>query len=138
MPGEDVAVRLRVRELPGQQLEGEAELLPQLVLPLLDKPAGRDDQAALQVTAEHQLLDIEAGHDRLARAGVVGEQEPQRGPLDQLAVDGLDLVRERFKIRRVHREHRVEPARHPYPQRLGGQLELRAVSAEIEGRPLPG
>ena len=111
VPGEDVAVRLRVRELPGQQLEGQAELLPQLVLPLLDKPAGRDDQAALQVTAEHQLLDIEARHDRLACAGVVGEQEPQRGPLDQLAVDGLDLVRERFEVGGVDREHRVEPRR---------------------------
>ena len=103
----------------------QAELLAQLVLPLLDQTAGRDDQAALQVAAEHQLLDVEAGHDRLARAGVVGEQEAQRGSLDQLAVDGLDLVGERLKIARMHGEHRVEPARHPYPERLGGELELR-------------
>ena len=133
VPGEDVAVRLGVRELPGQQLEGEAELLPQLVLPLLDKPAGRDDQAALQVTAEHQLLDVEARHDRLPGAGVVGEQEPQRGPLDQLAVDGLDLVRERFEVGGVDREHRVEPAGHPDPERLGGELEGGRVGGEVVG-----
>ena len=83
VPGEDGVLggrRLGVGELPGQQLEVQPELLPQLILPLLDQAAGRDDQAALQVTAEHQLLDVQARHDRLARAGVVGEQEPQRRP----------------------------------------------------------
>ena len=83
VPGEDMLPSgLGVGELAGEQLERQAELLPQFVLPLLDQPAGRDDQAALQVAAEHQLLDVEAGHDRLARAGVVGEQEAQRGSLE--------------------------------------------------------
>ena len=116
----------------------QAELLPQLVLPLLDQPAGGDDQAPLQVTAEHQLLDVQARHDRLARAGVIGEQKPQRGPLDQLTVDGLDLVRERLKLGGVHGQHRVETAGHPDPERLGGQLELRPIGSEIESRTVLG
>ena len=136
MPGEDIAVGLGVGELAGEQLERQAELLPQLVLPLLDQPAGRDDQAALQVAAEHELLDVEPGHDRLARAGIIGEQEPQRGPPDQLAVDGLDLVGQRLQIGGMHREHRVETARHPDPQRLGGQLERAGVRGQVVRGPL--
>ena len=95
------APRSGLAELRGEELEGEPELQIRSPSSTGRQAAGRDDQAALQVTAEHQLLDVEAGHDRLAGAGVVGEQEPQRGPLDQLTVDGLDLVRERLKIRRV-------------------------------------
>ena len=52
----------------GENLEVQAELLVQLVLPLLGERAGRDDQAALQVAADHQLLDEQPGHDGLARA----------------------------------------------------------------------
>ena len=125
--------RLGVGELPGEQLEVQPELVAQLILPLLHQAAGRDDQAAFQVAAEHQLLDVQARHDRLARARVVGEQEPQRRPAEQLAVDGLDLVRERLQVGGVHREHRVEPAGHPDPQRLGGQLERRGVRGEVVG-----
>ena len=40
--------------------------------------AGADDQAALQVPSDHQLLDQQAGHDRLAGAGIVGQEKPQR------------------------------------------------------------
>ena len=76
------------------------------------------------------------GHDRLARAGVIGEQEPQRGPAEQLAVDSLDLVRQRLQVGGVHREHRVEPARHADPQRLGGQLERAGVRGQVVRGPL--
>ena len=65
-------------ELRREDLEREPELQVQLVLPLVDETAGRDDQAALDVLAEDELLDVEPGHDRLAGTRVVGEQEPQR------------------------------------------------------------
>ena len=48
----------------------------------------------------HQLLDVEAGHDRLAGARVVGEQEAQRLAGQHLAVHGLDLVRQRVDLAR--------------------------------------
>ena len=48
----------------------------QLVLPLLGEAAGADDEAPFQVSAGDELLDEEARHDRLARAWVVGQQEP--------------------------------------------------------------
>ena len=65
-------------ELRGEDLEGEPELQIQLVLPLIDQPSGRDDEAALDVLAQDQLLDVEPGHDRLTGARVVGKQEAQR------------------------------------------------------------
>ena len=95
---------------PREELEAEAELVEELVLPLLDQAARGDDQAALQVAAEDQLLDVEPGHDRLAGAGVVGEQEAQRCARQQLAVDRPDLVRQRLHVARRDREHRVEEA----------------------------
>ena len=123
-----------VGELAGQQLEVQAELLQQLVLPLLDQAAWGDDQAALQVTAEHQLLDIQARHDRLARSRVVGQQEAERRAVQQFTVDSLDLVGERLQVRRLHREHRVEPARHADAEGLGGQLESGGVGFEVVSR----
>ena len=82
-----------------EEVEPQPELEEQLVLPLLDQAAGRDDQAPLDVVAEQQLLDVEPGHDRLAGAGVVGEQEAQRRARQQLAVDRADLVRQRLRRR---------------------------------------
>ena len=63
-----------------QEIERQAELPVQLVLPLLDERAGAHDEAPLEVASDHQLLDEEPRHDRLARAGVVGQHEPQRQP----------------------------------------------------------
>ena len=37
----------------GEDGEGEPELLGELVLPLLDEVAGRDDQTPLQVSPDH-------------------------------------------------------------------------------------
>ena len=111
----------------------EPELEEQLVLPLLDQAAGGDDQAALDVVAEDQLLDVEAGHDRLAGAGVVGEQEPQRRARQQLAVDRADLVRQRLDVAGRDREHRVEQAGQRDPLGLGDELEVGGGGVERRG-----
>jgi hypothetical protein len=59
--------------LARNDIEGEVELLLQLVLPLLDETARRDDEAALQVATNDQLFDEEPGHDRFAGAGIIGK-----------------------------------------------------------------
>ncbi len=107
---------LPLRGLDGlfrDDLEVEAKLLPELVLPLLDEAAGRDDEAALDVSAHDELLDEEPGHDRLAGAGVVREQEPERLAREKLLVDGLDLMRQRLEIRSVNGEVGIEEIREP-------------------------
>jgi hypothetical protein len=52
----------------------------------------RHYQAALEVAADDQLLDVEPRHDGLAGTGVVGQQEAQRLAGQHLAVDRGDLV----------------------------------------------
>ena len=89
----------------------EAELLGHLVLPLLDEAAGRDDQAAFEVAADQQFLDQQAGHDGLAGAGIVGEQEAQRLARQHFAVDGGDLVRQRFDLGGADGEIGIEQMR---------------------------
>src|SRR5215203_1257649 len=119
---------LRARGL--EDLKAEAELEVELVLPLLDQTAWGDDQTAMDIIAEDQLLDVEAGHDRLAGAGVVCEQEPQRGTWQQIAVNRPDLVRQRLDVARRHGEHRVEETGELDPLGLGSELELRRVGIE--------
>jgi hypothetical protein len=61
--------------LIGQDLDGQMETTVQLVLPLLGETAWADYKASLEVTARDQLLDEQPGHDRLARARVVGQKD---------------------------------------------------------------
>ena len=117
----------------GQDLEGQVEAAVQLVLPLLGQAAGADDEAALEVAASDQLLDEQPGHDRLAGAGVVGEQEAQRLARQHRLVDRRDLVRQRLDQRGVHREHRIEQVRQADAVGLGDEAEQRAVAVEAPG-----
>ncbi|MEZ5264700.1 MAG: hypothetical protein R2755_23615 [Acidimicrobiales bacterium] len=55
------------------QLEGLAELLPQLVSPLLAQGSGGEHEDAAGEAAQHQFLDDEPGFDRLAQAHLVGQ-----------------------------------------------------------------
>ncbi len=114
----------------GQDLERQMEAPVEFVLPLLDEAAGADDQAALEVAAGDQLLDEQARHDRLAGAGVVGEQEAQRLARQHRLVDGGDLVRQRLDQRGVDREHRIEQVGQADAVRLGDETEQRAVAVE--------
>ena len=117
----------------GEDLERQVEAAVELVLPLLGQAARADDQAALQVAAGDQLLDQQAGHDRLAGAGVVGEQEAQRLARQHRLVDGRDLVRQRLDDRGVDGQHRVEEVREADALRLGDEPEQRAVAVEAPG-----
>ena len=110
----------------GEDLEGQVEAAVELVLPLLGQAAGADDEAALQVAAGDQLLDEQAGHDGLAGAGVVGQQEAQRLARQHGLVDGGDLVRQRLDQRGVHGQHRIEQVRQADAVGLGDQAEQRA------------
>ena len=70
------------------------ELLLQLALPLEGEVGRADDEDALGQPAQLQLADEQAGHDRLAGAGVVGEEEADAGELEEVVVDRLELVRQ--------------------------------------------
>ena len=76
------------------------------------------------------------GHDRLAGAGVVGQQEAQRLARQHRLVDRRDLVRQRLDERGVDGQHRIEEMREADALRLGDQPEERAVAIEAPGAAL--
>lgn len=85
------------------------------------------------VGAVHQLADQQAGHDGLAGAGVVGEDEAQRLLGQHGLVDGRDLMRQRFDVGGVHRHHRVEQRGLADAVGLQPELEVRAIGIEGPG-----
>ena len=82
----------------GEDFERKLEAAVELILPLFGEASGTDDQAALEVAAGDQLLDEEPGHDGLAGARIVGEEEAQRRAGQHGLVDGGDLVGERLDV----------------------------------------
>ncbi len=130
---ERVAGERRLDLIARQDVEREAELLGQFVLPLLDEAARRDDQAAFKIAPDQQLLDQQPGHDRLAGAGIVREQEAQRLARKHLAIDGRDLVRQRLDLRRSDREVGVEQVGEPDAVRLGREAQQPAVGIKPIG-----
>ena len=63
------------------------------------------------------------GHDRLAGAGVVGQQEAHAGELEQVVVDRFELVRQRIDARDRQAEVRIE---------LVGDAERVCLEAEAK------
>lgn len=88
----------------------------------------------MQVSAGDQLLHEEPGHDRLACARVICEQEAQWLPWQHLLVDRRDLVRQRVDDRGVHREDRIEQMREADAMRLRDEAEERPVPIEAPRR----
>jgi len=127
---EGVAGVRGVDHRPGDDLEAQVELLAHLVLPLLDEHPRADDEAALHVAADHQLLDEQAGHDRLAGAGVVGEQKVQGLAWQHLLVHRRDLMRQRHDVGGADREQRVEEVGELDAARLAYQTEEGPVGRE--------
>ena len=59
----------------GENVEGQPEAAVQFVLPLLRQTAGADHETALEIATGNELLHQQAGHDGLAGAGIVRQQE---------------------------------------------------------------
>lgn len=114
--------------------ELQAEFLEQFVPPLLDEAARRDDQHPPSIGPHDQFADVEARHDGLARAGVVGQDEAQRLTRQHRLVDGGDLVRQRLDVGGVDGHHRIEQKRQVDPLGLAGENKLFPVAVNAHGR----
>jgi hypothetical protein len=125
-----VAGARRFELVVGENLEGQVKAPVEFILPLFGQTAGADDQAALQVTADDQFLDQQAGHDRLAGAGVVRQEKAQRLARQHGFVDRGDLVRQRINERGVHRQHGIEEMRKPDALGLRHEAKERAIAVE--------
>ena len=138
----DVLAPVGADHVAVDEAEGGGELLLHLPLPLVLEVAGRDDEDALDEPPVLHLLEDEPGHDRLPRAGVVGDEEPHARHLEGVVVDGLDLVRERVHLAHADGQHGVELVGEPDAVGLDQEEELLGVAAErapgSAGRPRPG
>ena len=108
---EGVACDGGLQHVVGEDGELQVELAPQLVLPLLHQVARADYEAALEVAAGQHLLDEQARHDGLARAGVVRQNEAERHLGQHFLVHGRNLVRQRVDGGGAHGEVWVEEVR---------------------------
>jgi hypothetical protein len=106
--GEPVAGTGRFELIVRQDFEWKLEPLVELILPLLSKIAGAHDHAAVEIAADQQFLDEQAGHDRFAGAWVICQKEPERLPRKHLAIDGSDLVRQRVDHRGMDGKERIK------------------------------
>jgi hypothetical protein len=134
--GERVAGARGLDLSAGEDVEGEAELLVQLVLPLLYQATGGHDQTVVEVAPDGELLDEKARHDGLAGTRVVRQQEAQRVAGQHVAVNGGDLVWKRRDAGGVDSEIGVEEIGEPDAKGLRNQAQRVAVGVVRPGAPV--
>src|SRR6185312_7288414 len=119
---------------PLQHFELLVEFLLELALPLEREVGRADDEHALDQLAQLQLADKEAGHDRLAGASVVGEQEAHPRELQEVVVHRLELVWQRIDPADREPEIRVELISDAEGIGLKAKAQDTAVAIERGGR----
>ena len=129
LPG--VLAVLASEDLAAHHLEGFPELVLHLPLPLEREIRGRNDQRALDETADLELLKEQPSHDRLAGARVVGEQEADAREREEVLVDRLELVGQRVDA--CDRERKVRVVLVGQCQAFGLDAEAEADGVPIEG-----
>ena len=122
---------MRAQHVAADHVELLAELVLHLALPLEREVGRRDDQRARDEAADLQLLEEQARHDRLAGAGIVGEQEADARQLQEVVVDGLELVRQRIDAGDREREVRVVLVGEAKARGLDAEPEAQAVAIEV-------
>src|SRR5215510_3193856 len=72
----------------------QAEERAHLALPVANQPCGGNYKYPVEQAPSQHLPDVEPGHDRLASAGIVGEEEAQTGLLEHMLIDSNALMRQ--------------------------------------------
>ena len=137
-----VAVRaveriLRPDVCAAHDAEIQSKEVQQLPPPVADQARGRNDQHALEPLSRHHLADVETGHDRLAGAGVVGEQETERILLQHPLVHRKALVQQRIDARGLDRKGRVELPPERQPKGVGHGEHRLGIAREVQIDPGP-
>ena len=123
----------------GDHPKREVEQRAQLAFPVADQAGRRHDQHAADQAAGEHLAEIEAGHDRLARAGVVGQQETQAGLGKHVLVDRQALVGQRIDARDLGGKGRVGEEAVGQAMGLGDRAHHLRVGGEVhDGRGVVG
>jgi hypothetical protein len=116
--------------LAADDLEALAELVLQLPLPLEGEVRRCDNECAADQAAGLQFFEQEPRHDRLAGARVVGQQEADAREFEEVAVDRLELVRERIDAGDRQREEGIVFVGQSQPMGFDPQPEQSRVAVE--------
>jgi hypothetical protein len=118
--------RVRARHNPEREAEERLQLAP----PVADQARRWDDEHPAQQLPRQLLAHVKVGHDGLAGASVIRQQEPQPVLRQHPLVDGDALVGQRLYQRDFGGERRIDqvavlqPMRlHRQPNRLGHRRE---------------
>ena len=107
------------------------ELLAHLALPLEGQVRGTDHQDALDQAPQLEFANQQPRHDGLSGPGVVGQQEPHGGGLEQVFVDGFQLVWERIDLGDGETEIGIELVGDA--QGVGLEAESQEAAVAVEG-----
>ena len=107
LPLPDVLAVQGVNHPPINDHKSLLEPLLHLAPPLVLEVTWHHDEDATGQVAELEFLEDQPGHNRLACAGVVGDEEANAGQAEHVAVDRLDLVGERVNLGGVHRQQGI-------------------------------
>ena len=113
---------------PLQHQELLVELLLEFALPLKRQVGRADDENPFDEAPQLEFADEQAGHDRLARPRIVGQQEAHAGELQEMLVDRLKLVRQRVHARDGKTEVGIEFVGNAEPIGLQGDPEKPPVT----------
>ena len=130
---EPVACSGRLQLVVGHDLKRQLEPPVELILPLLGQAAGTHHQAALQVSADFELLYQQSRHDGLSGAGIVCQKKPEGLAGQHRVVYGRDLVGQRLHIGCVDGKDGIKEVGQLDSPCLGGEAEEVAVPVK---RPL--
>ena len=128
--GERMPRRVRARH----DAEVEPEKGTEFALPVSDETGRGDDQHAPDPSAHEHLAHVEPGHDRLARARVVREQEAEGLLYEHVLVDRDPLVGQRIDTRDLARKRWIELIAVRQPETFHKEREPVRVTGEIEER----
>ena len=124
------------QQAAGDDLELLAELVGHFPLPLEGQVRRSDDQRPLDQAAGLEFLEGQPAHDGLAGAGIVRQQEPDAGQPQEIAVDRLQLVRQRIDAGDGEREVGVVLVGQAQPVGFDAQPEQPGIA--VKGLALGG
>ena len=101
---------------------------------LLDQPRGRHDEHAADEPPRQHLAYVQAGHDGLAGAGIVRQQEAKGSLLQHVLVHGDALMRQRVDQRGFRSERGIEQVPVGKPMRLRDGRDGGRVGSEVHAR----
>ena len=119
---------------PAQDVERFLEAVGHFALPLEGEVCRADDEDALNQAAQLEFLEQQAGHDGLARPGVVGQEETATGGFEQVVVHRVQLVGQRVNPRNGQPEKRVVFLGQRNAERFDGQLDEFGLRSKLRFR----